>query len=135
MSDFDNIEIFKGKSFSGLFKDIYNNSKDKEKQIKILIAELRPLVKTIGDATIIVPLIKEYLDIGVKNDEQLVKMAAIVQRATKTSGDDGSGGFGLTPEEKDQLLKQADEVADQINKTDERFVDLIDKSDSIKKEE
>jgi len=134
MSEFDNIEIFKGKSFSGLFKDIYNNSKDKEKQIKILIAELRPLVKTIGDATIIVPLIKEYLDIGVKNDEQLVKMAAIVQRATKTTGEDTSGGFGLSSEEKEQLLKQADEVADEFDKSGEKFVDLLDRTDSIKGE-
>lgn len=134
MSEFDNIEIFKGKSFSGLFKDIYNNSKDKEKQIKILIAELRPLVKTIGDATIIVPLIKEYLDIGVKNDEQLVKMAAIVQRATKTTGEDTSGGFGLSSEEKEQLLKQADEVADEFDKSGEKFVDLLDRTDSIKEE-
>ena len=134
MSEFDNIEIFKGKSFSGLFKDIYNNSKDKEKQIKILIAELRPLVKTIGDATIIVPLIKEYLDIGVKNDEQLVKMAAIVQRATKTTGEDTSGGFGLSSEEKEQLLKQADEVADEFDKSGEKFVDLLDRTDSAKGE-
>jgi len=135
MSEFDHIEIFKGKSFSGLFKDIYENSKDKEKQIKILIAELRPLVKTIGDATIIVPLIKEYLDIGVKNDEQLVKLAAIVQRATKTTGDDSSGGFALTPEEKEQLLKKADEVADEFGKSDEKFVDLLEKTDSLKKED
>lgn len=134
MSEFDNIEIFKGKSFSGLFKDIYNNSKDKEKQIKILIAELRPLVKTIGDATIIVPLIKEYLDIGVKNDEQLVKMAAIVQRATKTTGEDASGGFGLSAEEKENLLKEADAVADEFDKSGEKFVDLIEKTESTKKE-
>ena len=47
---FDELEIFKGKSFSGLLKDIYKNSADKEKQIKILIGELRPLIKNIGDA-------------------------------------------------------------------------------------
>ena len=66
---FDEVEIFKGKSFAGLLKDIYKNSAEKEKQIKILIGELKPLIRNIGDATIIVPLIKEYMEIGVKNDQ------------------------------------------------------------------
>ena len=105
---FENVEIFKGKNFSSLFKDIYNNSRNKERQIKILIAELRPLVKSIGDATIIVPLIKEYLEIGVKNDEQLVKMAAIVQRACSNAG--GSGEFTLSEEEKEQLMSEIEEL-------------------------
>ena len=61
-----NEEIFEGKSFNGLLKDIYDNSREKEKQIKILIKELQPLIKNIGDATVIVPLIKEYLDVAVK---------------------------------------------------------------------
>lgn len=97
--------IFGKKSFSDLLKDIYSNSKSKEKQITILIEELRPLVKTIGDATVIVPLIKEYMDVGVKNDEILVKMAAIVQRSiqTKSSGASGVGDLGITQDEIDQL--------------------------------
>ncbi|HAI40044.1 MAG TPA: hypothetical protein DCM40_19100, partial [Maribacter sp.] len=74
-TNFNDQELFKGKSFSSLLKDIYTTTKNKEKQINILISELKPLVKNIGDATIIVPLIKEYLEVGVKNDEHLVKMA------------------------------------------------------------
>ena len=73
-------ELFKGKSFSDILKDIHDNSKKKDRQINLLIAELKPLIKNIGDATIIVPLIKEYLDISVRNDEHLVKLAAVAQR-------------------------------------------------------
>lgn len=80
MSDFKDIELFDGKNLSDLFEEIYTNSKNKRNQIKELISSLSPLIEGIGDATLLVPLIKDYLDIGVKNDEQLVKLAQIVQR-------------------------------------------------------
>ena len=82
MSDFSEIELFKGKNLSDLFEEIYTNSKHKRDQIKELIASLSPLIEGIGDATLLVPLSKDYLDIGVKNDEQLVKLAQIVQRVS-----------------------------------------------------
>lgn len=80
VDDFKSVELFEGKTLSDLFKEIYDNSADKRTQIKTLVGSLSPLIQGIGDATILVPLIKEYLEIGVKNDEQLVKLAQIVQR-------------------------------------------------------
>ena len=109
--NFEDQELFKGKSFSSLLKDIYTTTKNKEKQINILISELKPLVKNIGDATIIVPLIKEYLEVGVKNDEHLVKMAAVVQRAM-TRVDSAGGDLVLTDSEKQQLLDTMNEMED-----------------------
>lgn len=80
MDSYQDVELFEGKSLADLFKEIYDNSASKRQQIKDLIASLAPLVEGIGDATLLVPLIKEYLEIGVKNDEQLIKLAQIVQR-------------------------------------------------------
>ena len=110
----NNEEIFKGKTFQDLLADIYKNAKEKEKQINILIKELKPHIKNIGDATVVVPLIKEYLEIGVKNDEHLIKMAAIVQRAMSRSMD-GSSELLLTEEEKKQLLDQMEKIEDDIS--------------------
>jgi len=106
-------EIFKGKSFKNLLEDIYNNSKKKEVQIQILITELKPMIKNIGDAIIIVPLIKDYMEIAVKNDEALIKMAAIVQKAQgrSSSGDDG---LMLTEQEKRQLMEEVEKVGDSV---------------------
>jgi len=98
-------EIFKGKSFQGLLQDIYENSAKKEKQINELILQLQPMIKNMGDATILVPIIKEYLEVSVKNDEHLIKMAAIVQRAMGRSNDDGGAGL-LTEEEKKQQIEK-----------------------------
>jgi hypothetical protein len=94
--------IFGEKKFSELFEEIYNNQKKKEKLVGTLIEELRPLIQDIGDATLVVPLLKEYLEISVKNDEQLIKMANIVQKAVQNESEDD--GFGMTDAEKEQLL-------------------------------
>jgi len=106
MSGLDEI-VFGGKKFSDILEEIYNNQKKKDKQISALIAELKPLVQEIGDATLIVPLIKEYLEISVKNDEQLIKMATIIQRIMSTGGTT-ENGFGISDEEKAQLLAEID---------------------------
>ena len=107
MGSLDNI-VFKQKKFSDILSEIYDNQKKKEKQISGLISELKPLINDIGDATLIVPLIKEYMDIGVRNDEQLIKMATIVQRALNNSSSDDS--MGITDEEKQQLMAELDKL-------------------------
>ena len=100
--------VFGDKKFSDLLEEIYNNQKRRDAQVVALISELKPLVQEIGDATLIVPLIKEYMEIGVKNDEALIKMATIVQRALQNVDEDG--GFGISEEEKDQLLAEMEKL-------------------------
>ena len=107
--------LFDDKSFSDLLKEIHSNQKKKAKQLASLIAELRPLVQSLGDATVIVPLIKEYMEISVKNDDQLIKMAAIVQRLSTGAAQNGDGGL-LTAEEMDQLMDVAEEIAKTVEK-------------------
>ncbi len=107
MSQLDSV-IFGKKTFSDILEEIYKNQKKREGQVTALISELKPLVNEIGDATLIVPLIKEYMEIGVKNDEQLIKMATIVQRAIQTQGDDGS--LGITEEEKEALMAEMEKL-------------------------
>ena len=112
----DEFELFKGTTFSDLMKDIYHNSKKKDRQLNTLIQELQPLIKNLGDATVIVPLIKEYLDVSVKNDEHLVKLAAVVQRLVGSSSKADGGEFGMSEEEKNYLLETAQQELDAIHK-------------------
>ena len=107
--------IFGGKKFSDILEEIYQNQKKKEEQISTLISELKPLIQDIGDATLVVPLLKEYLEISVKNDEQLIKMATIIQRAVQNEGGD-EGNFGMTEEEKAQLLSEVKKYGEDQNK-------------------
>ena len=107
MNHLDKI-TFNGKKYSDLLQEIYNNQKKKSEQVTALISELKPLVQEIGDATLIVPLIKEYMEIGVKNDDALIKMATIIQRVVNTTNDDG--GIGITDEEKDALMAEMEKL-------------------------
>tara|TARA_R110000822_G_scaffold208002_1_gene343971 strand:- start:649 stop:1026 length:378 start_codon:yes stop_codon:yes gene_type:complete len=112
----DEFELFKGTTFSDLLKDIYQNSKKKDRQINTLIHELQPLIKNLGDATVIVPLIKEYLDVSVKNDEHLVKLAAVVQRLVGSNAKGSEDEFGMSDDEKKRLIAIAQEELDIIHK-------------------
>lgn len=115
-------ELFEGKSLSSLFKDIYDNSKHNKTQLEILVKEVAGYIKD-GDMAIqLIPMIKEYLEINVKNDEQLVKLATVVQRLIAAEGKGGSESeFGLSEKEKAQLLTSIDDVV----------VDLQKKSDNL----
>ena len=75
-------EIFEGKTLSDVFKDIYDNSKTNKQQLEVLMKEVVGFIKDGDTAVQIIPMLKEYLEINVKNDEQLVKLATIVQRIT-----------------------------------------------------
>tara|TARA_A100001201_G_scaffold3475_4_gene7916 strand:+ start:1018 stop:1431 length:414 start_codon:yes stop_codon:yes gene_type:complete len=108
-------ELFKGTNFSDLMRDIYHNSKKKSRQIDGLIKELQPLIQNTGDATVIVPMIKDYLEVSVKNDDALVKLAAVVQRlVTANSKDDDGNEFGLTEEERARLIQEAESEIEKI---------------------
>lgn len=116
-------EIFGSKKFSDLLKDIYENQKKKDRQINLLIADLKPLITGINDAAILVPVIKDYMEVSVKNDEHLVKLAAVIQRMVSNKNEEG-GSF-LTDEEKDALLKEIKQIGDSVEeiKVDESAKD------------
>jgi len=115
-------EIFDGKSLSSLFKDIYDNTEYNKKQLDILTKELVTFIKDGDTAVQLVPMIKEYLEINVKNDDQLVKMAGIVQRLVSAESRGASEDeFGLSEEEKNQL----------INNLEESILDIQSESDKI----
>jgi hypothetical protein len=127
-------EIFDGKSLSSLFKDIYDNTEYNKKQLDILTKELVTFIKDGDTAVQLVPMIKEYLEINVKNDDQLVKMAGIVQRLISaeqraTSEDE----FGLSEEEKNQLMNNLEDAVKDIQVENDRIQNKIE-SKSISSE-
>jgi len=105
-------EVFEGKTLSDVFKDIYDNSKRNKEQLEVLMKEVVGFIKDGDTAVQIIPMLKEYLEINVKNDELLVKLATIVQRmATADGKSDSDVEYGLSEKEKEQLLKDIEDVA------------------------
>lgn len=105
--------LFDDKSFSDLLRDVYNNTKKKENQINGLIDQLKPLIRNMTDASLMVPLIKEYLEISVKNDDNLVRLTGIIQRllVVNAKGDKGDE-LGLSESERKQLMEEAQTLID-----------------------
>ena len=106
--------FFKDKSFSDLLEDVYDNATLKRSQIDILIQELKPFMKNIGDAVVIVPLIKEYMEVAVKNDEHLVKIVAVLQRLISAGMRGVVDDSVLTEAEKDQLLSELENASESL---------------------
>ena len=115
-------EIFEGKTLSDVFKDIYDNSKTNKQQLEVLMKEVVGFIKDGDTAVQIIPMLKEYLEINVKNDEQLVKLATIVQRITAAEKrvSDSGDEFGLSEAEKEQLMNAIESAGQELqNKQDE----------------
>ena len=132
-----NDELFKGTTFADLMSDVYHNSKKKDRQMNQLIASLQPLIKNASDATVVIPLIKDILDVSIKNDDHLVKLTAIVQRYISTkqtiSGSDGL----LSDEEKMQLLRVAEqtlssELSDELDNIEQDEKIFKERIDAVK---
>jgi coenzyme F420-reducing hydrogenase alpha subunit len=112
-------EIFKGKTLSELFGEIYDNSKETKSQVKALIGELKPLIENIGDATLLVPMIKEYMEIGVKNDEHLIKLATVIQRIESAQAKGESNEFDFS--DLQDLLEEQEALDQQVEETKDEF--------------
>ena len=124
-------EIFKGKTLSDVFKDIYDNTEKNKEQLEVLMKEVVGFIKDGDTAVQIIPMLKEYLEINVKNDDQLVKIAGIVQRMVaaenKGTSDDG---YTLSDSEKEQLLSAVEEVAGDVQKYSDKLESANYGSDS-----
>ena len=112
-------------------KDIYKNTSDRKVQIDLLIQEIHGFIQTIDDVVMIAPIIKEYMDIAVKNDEQLVKLAGVLQRiiSKSTGGDEES--MLLSDQEKQDLIDALQNDVNHIQKENDKIEDLKNKSKSI----
>ena len=128
-----NFELFPGKNLSGLFKNIYDNQQNKKQRISELIAEMKKVIRHAGDMAVIGPIIKDLVDTSVKNDDSLIKMAAIAQRIIGAQHKaEGDTGF-LSDEEKEQLLKQLDETISQVaDEQDVKVDELTNEVEELK---
>jgi hypothetical protein len=118
-------ELFPGKNLGGLFKDIYDNQQTKKLRISELIAEMRKLIRHSGDMAVMGPIIKDLIDSSVRNDDSLIKMAAIAQRIIGAQHKaEGDAGF-LSNEEKEQLLKQLEDTVHEVADEQDIKVDSL----------
>ena len=99
-----NKEIFKGKSISDLMEEAYKDKQEKHKQLKGMISMLKDLINDGGDAVMMVPLIKDIMDLSIKNDDVLIRLLGIIQKIEASSSRILDNSDGVLSEKDKQLL-------------------------------
>ena len=115
MANFDDVTVFGSTSLSDLFRQIHKNNKDIDKQIGDFIDTMKPMATAnAGSATMLMPTVKDLIDVNVKNNEQLIKMAAIAQRAANINANSGTDLINM--DEINALLEEQKAVQEQGQK-------------------
>ena len=117
----DNNEIFEGKTFQDLTKDIYENTTKRKVQIDLLISEIHGFITTIDDVVMVAPIIKEYMDTAVRNDEHLVKLAGVLQRIISKSQGDSDESMLLSDAEKEELMGTLQDTVNDLQKESDKL--------------
>ena len=130
----DKNEIFEGKTFQDLTKDIYENTTKRKTQIDLLISEINGFITTIDDVVLVAPIIKEYMDTAVRNDEHLVKLAGVLQRIISKSQGESDESMLLSDEEKAELMETLQDTVDDLQKESEKLEGIKNKSIDFKGE-
>ena len=124
-------EIFEGKSFQDLTQDIYENTTKRKVQIDLLISEIHGFITTIDDVVLVAPIIKEYMDVAVKNDEHLVKLAGVVQRILSKTVGGGEESMLLSDSEKEELMTSLQETVEELSSEQTRLDNIKNKNKNI----
>jgi len=124
-------EIFEGKTFQDLTKDIYENTTKRKTQIDLLISEIHGFITTIDDVVMVAPIIKEYMDTAVKNDEHLVKLAGVLQRIISKSQGESDESMLLSDAEKEELMGTLQDTVQDLQNESDRLESIKDKTINI----
>jgi len=124
----DEKEIFKGKTFQDLTKDIYENTTKRKVQIDLLISEIHGFITTIDDVVMVAPIIKEYMDTAVRNDEHLVKLAGVLQRIISKSQGDSDESMLLSDSEKEELMGTLQDTVNDLEQEQSRLEGIKNKT-------
>ena len=106
-----NKEIFKGKTVAKLMEEAYKDKNEKSSQLRAMINQLKDLITDGGDAVMMVPLIKEYMDLLIKNDDTIIKMLQIIQKIESASAKamEENGGV-MSDRDRDLLFKSLEDL-------------------------
>lgn len=100
-------KVFEGKTIEDLVKEVYKKQKAQESDIKYEIKRLSDMISNPGDAIVLVPLLKGFFDSSLKNDETLLKVVQVFQKAAEAIKKDDSSENGLlTQKDIDQLFEE-----------------------------
>ena len=87
----------------------------------MLISEIHGFITTIDDVVLVAPIIKEYMDTAVRNDEHLVKLAGVLQRIISKSQGESDESMLLSDDEKAELMGTLQDTVNDLEKESQRL--------------
>jgi len=121
--------VFDDKQLTDLLREIHTNTVDKKDTLISMIGDLRKYMTGAETAIMFAPIIKEYLDVLVRSDDHLIKIATIVQRIISAESYQKNGGDLdeiLSDDEKAKLIDTAKkEQADAIAELDDALNKIV----------
>lgn len=124
-----NSELYDGKSLADIFSEIHKNTDSKRAQINSFIMKMVQLIRTPEDAAVIGPIVQGFLEVNVKNDEHLVRVAQIAQRIVSVGSKASTASLDglLSESEKEALLgdirTEIEELQEDVKELDDVFVE------------
>ena len=94
----------------------------------MLISEIHGFITTIDDVVMVAPIIKEYMDTAVRNDEHLVKLAGVLQRIISKSTGSDEESMLLSDSEKEELMSTLQDTVDDLNNEQTRLESIKNKT-------
>lgn len=101
-------------TYEDLLRRIYENAQAKQVHLLQTSEIVKPMIQNIQDAVMLLPMLTGLQSVSVKNDEQLVKLAAIVTRKNKNTGKDSEEdleAFGITAEMRKEIMEEAQKMS------------------------
>ena len=103
-------KIFDETTLSDILKKIDHNSERNKIQIETIIQDMMIYIKDPKSATELFPMISDFMEANIRNDELLVKLAAVVQRVMSTDNKAGTSELGLSDKEKEEILQKIEKA-------------------------
>lgn len=124
MQDF---ELFDGKTLGDLFKDVYTNQVSHKTELSDVVRTISRMIVRPEDAAILGPVLQQFMDTSIKNDENLIKMLNIAQRLISATTKTNDSGVMLSEAEKEAIIANAKDEIDAIIKESNQITKITKK--------
>ena len=81
------------------------NCKRRQEQLEVMLENISPMMTNVTDVTIVGPLVRDFMNLLQKNDEQMLKVAEQLRKEEATDKKVGSTETLLDEREKEELLR------------------------------
>ena len=113
--DQKDLKLYGDYTMQDLYKQVIQNTRKTRKDLKSTIDTLVSHMKTLVDVQVLSPQIANYMNIIVKNEQLMIKIATVAAKVNYVAyKNSGQQGVELSQQQKQKMMKQASTQATSI---------------------